>query len=114
MESSGNVFEIWEEERKLNKSLSITHPEMERYFFHINEATEYILGCLPYVERGNIFVPKMKSYKIKELAKKISKNQKTIGLRQGEKLEETLITTDEKKRCKETEIMWIIEPYNSE
>ena len=113
IESRGNVFEIWDEEHEANKPLSVTHPEMERYFFHINEAMEFILGCLPYVKRGEIFVPKMKSYKIKDLAKKISKKQNTIGLRQGEKLEEVLITSKEKKLCQETERMWIIKPYDS-
>jgi len=77
IESRGNVFEIWEEEQKANKPLSITHPEMKRYFFHMNEAIDFILGCLPYVKRGEIFVPKMKSYKIKDLAKKIT-GQKSL------------------------------------
>ncbi len=113
IESRGNVFEIWEEEQRMNKPLSVTHPEMARYFFHINEAMEFILGCLPYVERGEIFVPKMKSYRIEELAKKISDKHKTIGLRQGEKLEEVLITSKEKKISQETARMWIIRPYQN-
>lgn len=113
IESRGNVFEIWEEEQRMNKPLSVTHPEMARYFFHINEAMEFILGCLPHVERGEIFVPKMKSYKIEELAKKISNKHKTIGLRQGEKIEEVLITSKEKKISQETALMWIIKPYQN-
>jgi len=113
IESRGNVFEIWGEERKMNKPLSITHPEMERYFFHIDEAMEFILGCLPYVERGEIFVPKMRAYKIRELASKMSKNHKTIGVRQGEKLEEILITDKEKKISQETPKMWIVRPYQN-
>ena len=48
---------------------------------------------------GEIFVPKMKQYKLKDLASKVSKNHKIIGLRQGEKLEEILITKDELKRA---------------
>lgn len=113
IESRGNVFEIWEEEYRANKPLSITHPEMERYFFHMDEAMKFILGCLPYVERGEVFVPKMRTYKIKELANKMSKNHKTIGVRQGEKLEEILITDKEKKMSQETSKMWIIRPYQN-
>ena len=113
IESRGNVFEIWSEEHKMNKPLSITHPEMERYFFHIDEAMEFILGCLPHVERGEVFVPKMRSYKIRELANKMSRKHKTIGLRQGEKLEEVLITDKEKKISHETPKMWIIRPYQN-
>jgi len=114
IESRGNVFEIWGEEHRANKPLSITHPEMERYFFHMDEAMKFILGCLPYVERGEVFVPKMRTYKIKELANKMSKNHKTIGVRQGEKLEEILITDEEKKMSQETSKMWIIRPYQNE
>ena len=68
METRGNVFEIWDEEVKNNKPLSITHPSMERYFFHVEEAVDFIIKCIPLVNQGEIFVPKMKSYKIKDFS----------------------------------------------
>jgi len=108
MESRGNVFEVWEEEMKKNKPLSITDPSMKRYFFHIDEAVDFVLKCLPLMKEGEIFVPKMKSYSIKKLASKISKNHKIIGLRKGEKLNELLITDEEKNRTKSHKDMWII------
>ncbi len=111
IETRGNVFEIWDEELRNNKPLSITDPLMKRYFFHVDEAVNFILECLPLVNQGEIFVPKMKSYKIKEMANRISKKQKVIGLRQGEKVEEVLITESEKKMAKEYKNMWIIMPY---
>jgi len=111
IESRGNVFEIWNEELKNNKPLSITHPSMERYFFHVNEAVDFILHCLPLVDKGEIFVPKMKSYKIKEMATKFSKKHKIIGLRQGEKMDEVLITKTEKELAEERSDMWIIKQY---
>ena len=112
MDSNGNVFEIWEKELKNKKPLSITHPLAERYMFNSNEAARFILKCLTILKTGEIFVPKMKSYKIKSLAQKYSKKQKIVGLRQGEKLKEILITKDEKKDCLEKKDMWIINPYN--
>lgn len=112
METRGNVFEIWNEEKKNNKPLSITHSKMERYFFHVDEAVDNILKCLPLTNVGEIFVPKMKSFKIIDLASKISKKQKIIGLRQGEKLEEILITEEEKKKAQEKKDMWIIRQYS--
>jgi len=112
IETRGNVFEIWEEEQKTDKPLSITHPSMKRYFFHVEEAMNFILDCLPEVDRGEIFVPKMNLHSIKELAKKISKNHKITGLRQGEKLEEILISDKEKEIADERKNMWIIRPYN--
>jgi len=108
MESRGNVFSIWEEEIKNKKSISITDPNMKRYFFHVDEAADFILKCLPLIKEGEIFVPKMKLYKIKDLANKISKKQKIIGLRRGEKIEEILLTKDEKNRAIEKKNFWII------
>ena len=113
IETRGNVFEVWDEELKNNLPLSVTHPEMERYFFHIEEAVEFILQCLPLVNKGEIFIPKMKSFKIKDLATKISKNQKIIGLRKGEKMEEDLMTNVEKKNAIEKSNMWIIHTHNN-
>ena len=84
---------------------------MERYFFHVDEAVDFIIKCIPLVNMGEIFIPKMKSYNIKDLASKISNNHKIIGLRQGEKLEEILITEKEKNGAKEKEDMWIVRQY---
>ena len=110
-ETRGNVFEIWNEEKKKNQPLSITHAKMERYFVHVDEAVENILKCIPQTNLGEIFVPKMKSFKIKDLASEISKKHKIIGIRQGEKLEEILITEEEKKKAQEKKDMWIIRQY---
>jgi FlaA1/EpsC-like NDP-sugar epimerase len=110
-EARGNVFEIWDEELKNNKPLSITEPTMKRYFFHVNEAVDFILECLHLMNKGEIFIPKMRSYKIKDLADKISKKQRIIGLRQGEKMEEILITDEEKVKSIERKNMWILEQY---
>lgn len=110
METRGNVFEVWDEEMKNNKPLSITDPKMKRYFFHIEEAVDFILKCIIVMNNGEVLVPKMKSYNIKDLAKNISKNQKIIGLRSGEKLDEILITNNEKSLALEQNDMWIIQP----
>lgn len=111
-ETRGNVFEIWNEEVKNNLPLSLTDPTMKRYFFHLDEAVDFILHCLPLINEGEIFVPKMRLYKLKEIASRISKNHKIIGLRHGEKIEEILITRDEKKNAKERKNMWIITQYS--
>ena len=111
IESRGNVFSVWKEEIKNKKLISITEPNMKRYFFHVNEAVEFILNCIPLITEGEIFVPKMNSYAIKDLADKTSKKQKIIGIRQGEKIKEILITKDEKSMAIEKKNMWIIRPY---
>ena len=113
MDSRGNVFELWEKELKNKKPLSITHPLTERYFFKSDEATNFILKSLLEINMGEVFIPKMKSYKIKNLAEKYSKKYKIIGLRQGEKLKEILITKEEMKNSLEKNDMWILHPYDN-
>ena len=111
IESRGNVFEIWNEEHKNNKPLSITEPSMKRYFIHSNDVINFILDCLLLAKMGEIFVPKMKLYTIRELANKISKKQKIIGLRQGEKIQEISISSEEKLIAIKKPNMWVIKPY---
>jgi FlaA1/EpsC-like NDP-sugar epimerase len=112
IESRGNVFEVWNNELEAKRSLSVTDPEMKRYFFHVEEAVDFILNCLPLIDGGEVFVPKMKNYKIKDLAKKISKNYKIIGIRRGEKMNEVLMTDEEMKEAVEKDNMWIIKNHN--
>ena len=114
IESRGNVFEVWNNELEAKRPLSVTDPEMKRYFFHVEEAADFILNCLPLIDGGEIFVPKMKNYKIKDLAKKISKNYKIIGIRRGEKMNEVLMTDKEMKEAVEEHNMWIIKNHSSE
>ena len=111
IETRGNVFEVWDEENKKNQPLSITDPDMKRYFFHKSEAVDFIFETLTLMKGGEVFVPKMKSFKINELAKKISKDHKIIGKRRGEKLNEVLLTENEMKNSKELDNMWIVKPY---
>ena len=111
METRGNVFEIWKEESENNQPLSITDPKMERYYFHVDEAVDFILSCIVKMKQGEIFIPKMKSYKMIDLALKYSKKHKIIGLRQGEKLNEILMTEAEKEIAIEKKDMWIIQIY---
>ena len=113
IETKGNVFEIWKDEFEKNKPLSITHPDMKRYFFHVDEAVNFLLNCLIIMKNGELFIPKMESFKVKELANKISKNHKIIGLRQGEKMDEILISDEEKKLAKEHDNMWIVRLYHN-
>ena len=111
METRGNVFEIWKEESENNQPLSITDPKMERYYFHVDEAVDFIINCILKMKQGEIFIPKMKSYKMIDLASKYSKKHKIIGLRQGEKLNEILMTEAEKEIAIEKKDMWIIQIY---
>lgn len=108
IETRGNVFEVWDKESKNMQPLSITEPTMKRYFFNIEEAANFILYCLSLSGRGEVFVPKMKLYNVKEMASRISKNHRIVGSRPGEKIEEILLTADERRKATEKNDMWII------
>ena len=108
IETRGNIFELWMEQAKNNVPLDITDPKMKRYFFHVDEAVDFILQCITISKGGEIFVPKMDLFNIIEFANKISKNHKIIGIRQGEKLSESLLTDSEKKYSIEKNNMWVI------
>ena len=111
-ETQGNVFEVWKEQEKRNVPLSITSLDMKRYYCHINEAADFIIDCIPLIKSGEIFVPKMRSYRLVGLANKISKKHKIIGIRQGEKIEEVLISDEEKLFSIDKKDMWIISNRN--
>ena len=110
IETRGNVFELWKEQTQKNHPITITDNKMKRYFFHIDDAIDFVLQCVLISKGGETFVPKMKLYDIVELANNISKNHKLIGSRKGEKLSEILINDTEKQTAVEKDNMWIINP----
>jgi len=107
-ESRGNVFEVWAKEMKANKPISITDPTITRYFIHIDEAASFVVSVVKNPRNGAIYVPKMQNYKIMDLAKKTGAEFKVIGLRDGEKMMEELMTEKEKLMAEETDDRWII------
>ena len=59
---------------------------MTRFSLSLNEATEFVLNCLKNMQGGEVFVPKLKSYKITDVVKALGrKDFKVIGIRPGEK-----------------------------
>lgn len=110
-DTRGGVFELWRKEAENNEPLSITDKQMKRFFIEKEKAITCILKCMLMAKNGEIFVPKLKSFKITDLANSISKKHKIIGLRYGEKINELLITEQEKRIAKETKEMWIIKQH---
>jgi UDP-N-acetylglucosamine 4,6-dehydratase/5-epimerase len=111
LDTRGGVFELWQNQAKENKPLSITDIAMERFFIEKEKAITYILKCMILANDGEIFVPKLKLFKIIDLANAISKKHKIIGMRYGEKINEELLTEQEKRIAKETKEMWIIKQH---
>ena len=91
--SRGSVAEVFKN-RKNKKVISITDKSMTRFNITLNESINMVLWCLKNSYGGEIFVPKIKSYKILDLARAFSENAKIefIGIRPGEKINEELIS----------------------
>lgn len=108
-QSRGNVFETWQNQLDANKPLTVTDKRATRYLMDVNEATQFIVDASTYASGGEIFVSKMKKYKILDLAKELSSNIKFTGLRLDEKLHEKLMTVEERKIAKQFDSKyWII------
>lgn len=92
--------------------LSITDPRMTRFWITLEQGVNFVLECLKQMVGGELFVPKIPSMNIMDLAKAIAPECRTkiIGIRPGEKLHEVMIPKDEARRTLEFDNYYIIQP----
>lgn len=111
--SRGSVIPFF---RKLMRegatSLPITDERMTRFWITLDQAADFVLSCLAMMRGGEIFVPKIPSMNIVDLAKALAPDLKikNIGIRPGEKLHEIMITDHNAATTIEMEDRYIIEP----
>ena len=93
MGSNGSVIPFFQKKRQ-EGVLPITHPEMTRFNITVDQAVDIVLFAMEHGMGGEIFVPKLPSYQILDLAKAIAPECKTevMGVRDGEKIHEEMIT----------------------
>ncbi len=96
MGSNGSVIPFFLSKRK-DGVLSITDPNMTRFNISLQEGADMVLHAMETAWGGEIFVPKIPSYKITDVAKAIGPNceHKIIGIRPGEKVHEEMITSSD-------------------
>jgi UDP-N-acetylglucosamine 4,6-dehydratase len=94
--SRGSVVPLFLKQKD-NNYFTITEPNMTRFTLTIEQAINFVLNSASVMIGGEIFVPKLPSYNIIQLAKCINKDAeiKIIGIRPGEKLHESMISTSE-------------------
>lgn len=97
--SRGSVLEVFKEQAKTG-TLTITDVDMTRFFIYISKAVSFVLQSVLRGSGGEIFIPKMRSIRITDLAKIVSPTSKikVTGIRPGEKLHEKLISQEESSR----------------
>jgi UDP-N-acetylglucosamine 4,6-dehydratase len=99
MGSRGSVLHSFLEQKK-NGILNITDDRMTRFNINIDDAVKFVKDVVIFSKGGEIFVPKIPSFYITDLAKAVCSNckLKTIGIRQGEKIHEEMISNNESYR----------------
>jgi len=108
--SRGSVIPLFLDQIKNKIPLTITDPKMTRFNIILKDATDYVLKKVNSNKGGEIFVPKLYSYKIEDVVKALGENLKIriIGVRHGEKRHEEMISIFENDKTLESKNDYII------
>ncbi|MCX8175506.1 MAG: UDP-N-acetylglucosamine 4,6-dehydratase (inverting) [Candidatus Micrarchaeota archaeon] len=109
--SSGSVVPLFLKQRE-EGLITITDERMTRFWITLGQGVQFVINSLSLMKGGEIFVPKIPSMRVVDLADVIAPGvkRKIIGIRPGEKLHEVLLTSDEARHAKEFDGSFIIEP----
>lgn len=109
--SSGSVIPLFMEQRTTGE-ITVTDEQMTRFWISLEEGIRFVIGCIERMKGGEVFVPKVKSMRLVDLAQTVAPDAKVkiVGIRPGEKLHETLITEEEARRTRELEDVYVIAP----
>jgi len=109
--SRGSVIPFFMQ-RRVSGVLPITDPRMTRFWITLGEGVQFVVGCLDRMRGGEVFVPKIPSMNIMDVAKVVAPECRTeiIGIRPGEKLHEIMITPDDAWNTAEFDDHYVIQP----
>ncbi len=109
--SRGSVVPVFLAQRKQG-CVTITDERMTRFWLSLERGVQFVIECIEQMHGGEVFVPKIPSMKVIDLAKAIAPDAaiSVVGIRPGEKLHEVLISEDESRNTVERETMYIVKP----
>lgn len=109
--SRGSVIPAFREQKEAG-TITITDNRMTRFWITLDHGVHFVIDCIERMEGGEIFVPKIPSMKITDIAKAVAPEAewKLTGIRPGEKLHEILLTEDEARHAKEFDSYFAIVP----
>lgn len=113
MGSRGSVIPFFQKLiREGAKEIPITDTRMTRFWITLPDGVEFVMKSFQRMQGGEIFVPKIPSMKITDLASALAPKlpHKLIGIRPGEKIHETMITKDDSHLCIEFDDHYVIKP----
>ena len=111
MNSRGSVIPYFLETQN-SGVLNITDKNMTRFNITLDEGVAFVLKCIDVMKGGEIFIPKIPSYKILDLAEAVNPDCKLnyIGIRSGEKIHEIMVTKDDALNTIEFKNHFVIVP----
>ena len=114
MGSNGSVIPFFIKKKK-EGFLPITDPNMTRFNITLDGGVDMVFHALEHAWGGEIFIPKIPSYKISEVAKAIAPNieHKIVGIRPGEKIHEEMITSSDSYNTYDMGKYYVILPSNT-
>ncbi len=109
--SRGSVVPIFRKQAVTGR-VTVTDPRMTRFWITLEQGVRFVLRCIEEMHGGEIFVPKIPTMSIVELARTLAPgcSVEHIGIRPGEKIHEVLMSDDESRQAMETDGMYIIKP----
>ena len=109
--SRGSVVPLFLKQRA-SGTVTITDERMTRFWLSLEQGVRFVMDCIEQMEGGEVFVPKIPSTKVVDLANAIAPDARLeiIGIRPGEKVHEVLISEDEARNTVERDTMFIVKP----
>ncbi|MBK8908787.1 MAG: UDP-N-acetylglucosamine 4,6-dehydratase (inverting) [Rhodospirillales bacterium] len=111
--SRGSVIPFFQRlKREGADTLPITDERMTRFWITLQQGVDFVLSCLKIARGGEIFVPKIPSMRMTDLAASLAPGipMRTVGIRPGEKLHEVMITADDARSTVELKDRFVIRP----
>jgi UDP-N-acetylglucosamine 4,6-dehydratase len=113
--SRGSVIPVFIRQREESNVLTVTDKRMTRFWLTLEQAVRFVIRALEQMEGGEVFIPKIPSMQITDLARVIAPEAdlEVIGIRPGEKLHEVLISRDESRSTIELKDMYVVQPVEA-
>lgn len=109
--SRGSVLGVFLRQREDGR-ITVTDERMTRFWLSVEQGVRFTIRCIEMMQGGEVFVPKIPSMRVVELAKTIAPEAEVdfVGIRPGEKLHEVLVSTDEARNALELDDMFVVQP----
>ena len=116
MGSRGSVIPFFQDLAKRNLPIPITDKRMTRFWISLDEAVKFIIDSFKIMQGGELYVPRIPSMRLIDLAEVISPNSNWIetGIRPGEKLHEEMISSDDSRRTVLLGNRYVVNPVAAE